>query len=207
MAFIKKPIDVPLREDERRHERDFQSLLLQLESKDPIARRWGARDLAGFPEAAEALTSRLLGENDLSVREVILSSLAAIGNETAVRGLVECLYCEDVMLRNEAIEVMKQLPDKVAPVMRHLLADANADVRIFAVNILETLRHPEVENWLLGVIQQDDNVNVCATALDLLVEVGTKVAEQPLRQLLDRFPSEPYIRFAVEMALKRLAEN
>ena len=143
----------------------------------------------------------------MSVREIILSSLAAIADAEAVHGLVNCLRTEDPWLRNEAIEIMKQLPDQVGPIMRDLLADPDADVRIFAVNILESLRHPDVESWLLEVIERDSNINVCATALDLLVEVGTQAAEQPLQHIQARFPDEPYIRFASEMALKRLAEN
>jgi HEAT repeat protein len=227
MAIIKKTSKLPLSQneaaeghvdscacftdhscqDERTKDRDYASLIQQLEHEDPLVRRWGARDLAEYPQAAAALTSRLLGEVELSVREVILSSLAAIGDETAVRGLVDCLRSEDALLRNEAIEIMKLLPDQVAPIMLTLLVDADTDVRIFAVNILESLRHPAVENWLIEVIQHDENVNVCATALDLLAEVGSKASEQPLTQIQARFPGEPYIRFAAEMALKRLAEN
>jgi HEAT repeat protein len=98
----------------------------------------------------------------------------------AVAGLIECLRSEDVGLRNESIEVMKHLPDEVSPIIQNLLVDKNVDVRIFAVNILESLRHPDVEAWLIEVIEHDQNVNVCATALDLLVEVGSKDAEQPI---------------------------
>lgn len=207
MAFVKKQINVTVSEDERKHDRDYESLVLQLEHQDSIVRRWGARDLAEYSQAAQALASHLLVEEELSVREVILSSLATIGDENAVHGLLDCLRMEDAWLRNEAIEVLKQLPDQVGPQMRTLLADADADVRIFAVNILESLRHPDVESWLIEVIQRDENVNVCATALDLLVEVGTQAALEPLKQLQARFPAEPYILFAVETALKRLAEN
>ncbi len=207
MAFIKKQINVPISQNERAHARDYESLILQLESNDPIARRWAARDLADYPQASTALILRLLSDEELSVREVILSSLAAIGDETVVMGLIKCLRTEDPWLSNEAIDIMKLLPDQVAPIMYALLADADADVRIFAVNILESLRHPAVESWLIEVIQRDTNVNVCATALDLLVEVGSKASEQALKHLLARFPDEPYIQFAVDLALKRLSEN
>ena len=207
MAFVKKQINVTVNQDERKHDRDYDSLVLQLEHQDPVVRRWGARDLAEYPQAAAALASRLLAEEELSVREVILSSLETIGDETAVRGLIDCLRTEDAWLRNEAIEVLKQMPEQVGPLMRNLLADADADVRIFAVNILESLRHPAVESWLLEVILRDENLNVCATALDLLVEVGTPAALEPLKKLKTRFAEEPYILFAVETALKRLAEN
>jgi len=120
---------------------------------------------------------------------------------------VECLRSEDAELRNESIEVMKQLPDEVAPIMRGLLCDQDSDVRIFAVNILESLRHPDVETWLIDVISSDENVNVCATALDLLVEVGSKASEVPIKKLMSRFANEPFVQFAGDLAFKRISED
>jgi HEAT repeat protein len=207
MAFIKKQSSEPINEDERTQPRDCKNLVIQLDSPDPVARRWAARDLADCPEASSALVSRLNRENDMSVREVILSSLTSLGDEVAVAGLIECLRSEDVGLRNESIEVMKHLPDEVSPIIQNLLVDKNVDVRIFAVNILESLRHPDVEAWLIEVIEHDQNVNVCATALDLLVEVGSKDAEQPIVRLKARFTEEPYIQFAADLALKRISEG
>lgn len=207
MAFIKKQTSEPINEDERTQPRDCDNLVIQLDSPDPVARRWAARDLADCPEASSALVSRLNRENDMSVREVILSSLTSLGDEVAVAGLIECLRSEDVGLRNESIEVMKHLPDEVSPIMQNLLVDEDVDVRIFAVNILESLRHPDVEAWLIEVIEHDQNVNVCATALDLLVEVGSQDAEQPITRLKARFTDEPYIQFAADLALKRISEG
>ncbi|MGS0757735.1 HEAT repeat domain-containing protein, partial [Roseateles sp. GG27B] len=83
--------------------------------------------------------------------------------------------------------------------------DADSDVRIFAVNVLESLRHPDVESWLIDVIQRDPHVNVCATAVDLLSEVGTSAAVGALDALKVRFPDEPYIKFAANLALRSIA--
>ncbi len=207
MAFIKTRTSDAVSQDERKAPRDCASLVRELDSPDPMARRWAARDLADCHEAAGALVSRLRREDDASVREIIFSTLTGLGDEVAVAGLVECLRSEDVALRNEAVEVMKQLPDEVAPIMRGLLADADGDVRIFAVNILESLRHPEVESWLIEVIDHDPQVNVCATAVDLLVEVGTPAARGPLQRLKARFADEPYIQFAADLALQRMAQG
>ncbi|HLA36604.1 MAG TPA: HEAT repeat domain-containing protein [Rhodocyclaceae bacterium] len=205
MAFVKKKTSEAVNEDERKRGRDCESLLAELESPRAIERRWAARDLTDFPQATAALVARLRREDDASVREIIFSTLTVLGDDIAVAGLVDCLKSEDASLRNEAIEAMKQLPDEVAPIMHGLLADTNPDVRIFAVNILESLRHPHVEAWLLEVIEHDTHVNVCATAVDLLVEVGSGAAQQPLLELKQRFPAEPYIQFAVDLALKRIA--
>lgn len=205
MALIKKSRETDaVNEDERKRERDCVGLAHELENADPLVRRWAARDLADCPEASAALVSRLHRETEGSVREIIFSTLTCLGDEIAVAGLVECLRSDDAALRNEAIEAMKQLPDEVAPIMRGLLADGNADVRIFAVNVLESLRHPEVEPWLIEVIENDPQVNVCATAVDLLGEVGSEDSREPLKRLKARFTTEPYIQFAADLALKRL---
>lgn len=204
MAFIKSQHAEPVTDDERKQPRDCAHLEADLDSPNPTARRWAARDLTDCPHASAALVARLSKEDDVSVRAVILTTLTTLGDEVAVAGLVECLRSENAALRNEAIEAMKQLPDEVATIMRGLLQDADPDVRIFAVNILETLRHPEVESWLITVIEQDALLNVCATAVDLLGEVGTAASREPLKRLNLRFPDEPYIQFATELALKRI---
>lgn len=202
---LKKSQDLPITsQDERRLARDLAGLLTALADSDPLARRWAARDLAQHPDAAPALVERLSVESEPSVTQVILTSLTLIGDETAVAGLSECLRSEDAMLRNAAIEAMKQLPDEVAPWMGRLLEDPDPDVRIFAVDVLESLRHPQVEEWLIRVITQDAHVNVCATAVDLLGEVGSERAKPALLALKQRFAAEPYIQFAADLALKRI---
>jgi HEAT repeat protein len=181
-------------------------LIAQLSDADPLIRRWAARDLLPYPETSSALVSHLQSELDRSVREVILTSLTRMGGAVAVAGLVQCLRSEDAHLRNEAIEAMKALPVEVAPIMDALLVDDDADVRIMAVNILESLRHPQVELWLLDVIDNDLVINVCGTAVDLLGEVGSAASLEPLLRLKQRFLDEPYIQFATDLALKRIGK-
>lgn len=206
MAFIKKDAALAGQTDERTQPRDFAGLLAQLDHVDAAVRRWAARDLLDYPGASAQLLRRLQLEQQRSVREVILTSLTRIGDEVAVAGLVDWLRSEDVQMRNEAIAAMKELPDEVAPIMGALLADPDSDVRIMAVNVLESLRHAHVEAWLIDVISNDPVVNVCGTAVDLLGEVGTSGAQTALEQLKQRFPSEPYILFAADIALKRIAK-
>lgn len=179
----------------------------QLAQPTAEVRRWAARELTACPEGAILLVQRLLQEPDASVREVILTSLSRLGDASSVQGLVQCMRSEDAALRNQAIETMKQMPQVVAPIMQDLLRDPDSDMRIFAVNILESLRHPQVEQWLIEVIQSDPHVNVCATAVDLLGEVGSATAVAPLLQLKARFQGETYIQFAADLALRRIQEN
>lgn len=207
MALIKKPTEQAVTSDQRSRQRDCASLIAGLTDPNPTARRWCARDLAECPEASAELVARLPLEEDASVRDVILTTLTGFRDETAVAGLVACLHSENAALRNEAIEALREMPDEVAPIMRGLLRAADADARIFAVNILESLRHPDVETWLIEVIENDPHVNVCGAAVDLLGEVGTSAARLPLQRLAIRFAEEPYIRFAAELAIKRLPQD
>ena len=207
MAFVKKNSSEAVAENQAEPVRDSRTLLAELESDDASVRRWAARDLADLPGHAVELMERLKVEQSQSVREVILTSLTRLGDPDAVAGMVECLRSEDAALRNEVVEAMKQMPDEVAPIMLGLLADADPDVRIFTVNVLESLCHPEVEGWLIDVITNDAHVNVCATAVDLLGEVGSQAALEPLAQLKARFSDEPYIQFAADLALRRINEN
>jgi HEAT repeat protein len=206
MAFIKKKMTADIAVEVPRPERDCPGLVNQLNDADPQVRRWAARDLLGYPEASAALLSRLQCETEISVREVILTSLTRIGGPVAVAGLVDWLRSEDAQMRNEAIEAMKALPVEVAPIMGSLLADDDSDVRIMAVNILESLQHPKVEEWLIDVIDRDQVVNVCGTAVDLLGEVGSSASFDALQRLKQRYPAEPYIQFAADLALKRIVK-
>ena len=207
MGFVKKQTIEPVAADERRVARECPDLIAALENPDPVARRWAARDLLACPDGSGALVARLVKEQDISVREVIFTTLTKLGDPVAVAGLAACLRSEDVALRNEAVESLRQLPESWESIMKDLLVDADPDVRIFAVNILESLRHPGVETWLDEVILRDSNVNVCSTALDLLAELGTSQSLSPIELLKARFADEPYIQFAADLSLKRIRES
>lgn len=207
MAFVKSVTANNGQENQRKQPRDCDHLKIQLQSESANERRWAARDLTDCPDAAGVLVAQLKNETHQSVREVIFTALTYIGNEIAVNGLIECLRSEDASVRNEAIESMKQLPNQVAPMMQQLLKDSVADVRIFAVNVLESLRHPSVETWLINVINEDQHVNVCCAAVDLLTEIGTHAAVTPLMSLKARYADEPYIQFAADVAIKRILSD
>lgn len=195
------------KQDERQRPRNLEGLVEALNDTSPAARRWAARDLAAHGASAPALCERLEGESDPAVREAILTALTEIGDETAVRGLARGLRSEDAALRNECIDAMKHLPDAVGPIMAELLSDPDPDVRVLAVNVLESLRHRDVERWLIDVVTRDAHVNVCGAAADLLAEVGSDAAAPALNRLPGRFPEAPYIAFIAELALKRIRQG
>lgn len=193
--------------DTRYYVRDLPGLLEQLHDNEPTIRRWAARDLAPHPGAAVSLCQRLELESDNATREAIAGALIQIGGSAVLSGLLPLLRSDDAALRNCAIAILKELPADVAPHMEALLDDPDPDVRIFVVNVLEALRHPKVEDWLIAVISVDPHVNVVGTALDLLGEVGTEAALPALDAVLNRFPHEPFVAFAVAAAVNRIGCN
>ena len=182
----------------------IETLLAQLAAGDATVRRAAAGALAGQPQAVPALAAALDGEREQAVASAVLATLAAIGSEESVAVLAGCLRSEDAWLRNAAIEELRALPAQVAPVMAHLLVDWDRDVRILAVGILDTLRHERVEEWLLQLIDADDDVNVCGAALDVLTGIAGSAARGPVERLLARFPDEPYLQVAGGLLLGRL---
>jgi hypothetical protein len=183
-----------------------ERLVAELEDSDATVRRHAAQKITPCLDATTSLINRLKREENTAVREAILNSLLRLRDSSIGIGLVDCLRSEDVALRNDVIEAFKQLGNDAAPILHSLLTDPDPDVRIFTVNILNSEHYPDAEHWLIEVIEQDEHVNVCAAAVDLLCEVGTEVAIDPLLHLKARFAHEAYIQFAADLALKRIRE-
>lgn len=204
MALVKAGQPRPDHPDRRQEARDPDSLVRQLADADPGVRRWAARDLADHPDRAAALGDRLDREADASVREALLTGLMTIGTDEAARPLIRLLRSEDASLRNGAIEALQQMPDATTAHLGALLADGDSDVRIFAINILQSLRHPQAAQWLHAVIRDEDHINVLASAVDVLAEIGTPAMVADLAVLKGRFPDEPFLHFAVDLAIRRI---
>ena len=189
---------------ERQNTRDYAGLLQQLESSDPSKRRWGARDLANYPQAVDPLLRQIAVETEHPVREAIFDSLQQIGGAAVVSGLIPLLRNEDAGVRNGAIEVLQAMPEDVAPHIVELLNDSDSDVRIFAIDILQQLAHPQTPQWLLSVLKDETHINVIAAAVDRLAEVGTTDMLPELKALKLRFPDESYLLFAIQTAIDRI---
>ncbi len=206
MALKKATDGIALRPVEARdYRRDMAGLIAQLDDADTGVRRWAARDLVAHPQAAAAVCAQLSRERDSSVRSVLFSSAARLGGAVVAEALLPLLRSEDPGLRNGAIEVLSGLPDAVAPHIERLLHDADGDVRIFSVNLLGDLPHPQVPQWLAQVLLHETAVNVVGAALEVLAEVGTPASLPALQAAARRFADDPYIAFAVDLAIARIA--
>ena len=188
----------------RDYARDASGLMVQLKDPAPEVRRWAARDLAQFSEAAEALGQRLAVEAEPSVREVLFTSLATVGGPAAVEALLPLLRSEDPTLRNGAIEGLSHLPQEAGQRIDRLLRDPDADVRIFTVNLLGYLQHQQVGAWLVQVLEREADVNVVGAALEVITEIGQTDHLGALEAARRRFADDPFIGFAIDVARARI---
>ncbi len=173
--------------------------------RDPEAeqRSRAARAAQQFPDCGLALCAHLENERDRAVRAHILTTLIKIQSLAIAQCLLAYLRSDDVALRNEVIIALQQMPQSIAPFMHDLLRDPDPDVRIFSLNILAGTRDSQARDWILEVIARDPHMNVCATALDALAEIGTPAMIPALQELATRFNND-YIRFAVDVAIRRI---
>lgn len=181
----------------------FERLVEDLAHGDSETRRWAAMDLANH-DAADILGNALLRENEAAVREAMITSLASLANDSAAEHLVSGLRSENASVRNECIDALRAMPSQCERVIPALMVDPDSDLRIFAVNILETLQHPSVEPWLIEILEHDPEVNVCGAALDVLTEVGTAQALPAIDAVVERFFDEPFIEFGANLARDRI---
>ena len=179
--------------------------IAQLSHADPDARRAAARALGSEPGAVDALARALAGEADSRVREAITTSLTRIGSEDAVGVLVRHLRSEDAAIRTLVVEALQGMPAVIAPRLPDLLADADPDVRILAAEIARGLPAEDATGLLADALAGEQHPNVAGSIIEVLAEVGTADAIDALRMARRRFAAEPFVPFAVDIALERLA--
>jgi HEAT repeat protein len=176
-----------------------------LKSGDADTRRRAVRALGQQSQAVPVLIDALGRENDAAVIEAIFTALEAIPE--AVPPLAALLRSDDAGLRNGAVEALQAMPEAVRPLLPGLLTDGDADVRILAVEVVRCLPSGEVERLLCGVLEHEDDPNVCTAAVEVLAETGTPEAVPTLRRLAARFPSQPMLPFAVRTAIERIGSS
>lgn len=172
--------------------------------RDPAPHQTEAT-LACQPAAVDVLAATLNGSAPRSVQNAALLALASDGSAAAVAALAACLRKPDAWLRNSAIDVLRTMPMQVASIIAELLGDADADVRILAISMLDTLPHPDIEAWLLDLLAREEDVNVCGAALDVLAGVAGQASRPALLELQQRFANVPFITFAAALVLERIA--
>jgi HEAT repeat protein len=173
--------------------------------RDPDATRRRAAAL-GWGEGADPapLAKALAVERDPRVREALVTALIRLG---AAGEVVPFLRSADAGLRAAAVEVLQCLPEQAFPHLPRLLADPDPDVRILAAEAVRTQPAERATELLSHALEREAHPSACATAVDVLAELGTPDAAPALRAVAARFGSDPFLPFAVSAALARIGDE
>jgi HEAT repeat protein len=176
----------------------------QLGSTDARLRREAALALSGDRTATHSLVARLGVETDSNVRAALFSSLVAIGGTRTATLVAIFLRSDDPGLRNGAIEALKQFYIAAAPAVDALLDEEDSDLRLLAIEVTRAWPGRLAVPRLLRVIEHEQNVNVCAAAVDVATELGTPELLGALARLRRRFADQPFLVFAADIARTRI---
>ena len=177
-----------------------------LGSPDPEQRRSAAVLLMDADDAKQLLAEHVAIEQDVVVREAMLTALLGSHDVAAARTLANLLHDQDAGLRNAVLDTLGQMP-AAAAIIEELLADSDSDVRFLAVMLLGSLRLPAGPRLLLEVVERDTDANVVGAALGELGEVGDATMIAALLRAPARFPGDPFIEFSAAVVARRFRED
>jgi HEAT repeat protein len=204
MPFVKREVSDPTGRDKQREE-PHASPIAALDSPDADTRWSAARALGGRANAVPALAAALSRERVPHVQEALITALMRIGDAASVMALLSYLRSFDPSQRSAVIEALQALPSAVLPFMASLLRDSDSDVRILATELARTLPEADTTRLLCELLEREQHSNVCAAAIDVLAEVGTREALPALRSCAERFAGTPFLPFAVSVAIARIS--
>ena len=141
------------------------------------------------------------------VQEAIMTALMRIGDEASVKTLLPYLRSQDAGLRAAAIEALQALPEAMSPFLETLLADRDSDVRILATELARNMPAADATRLLCRLLEHEQHPNVCAAAIEVLAEVGTRDAVPALDPARRRFSEIPFLPFAVSAAIARISNS
>jgi len=206
MPFVKRHVAIPLTES-RGPDDSVASHIAALSSPDAENRWNAARALGGRADAVPALAAALGVEQVARVREAIMTALMRVGDEASVISLLPYLRSQDAAHRGASIEALQALPEAILPFMATLLADGDSDVRLLATELARNMPGVAATQILCRLLEHEQHPNVCAAAIDVLSEVGTRDAVPALQVCAERFAGTPFLPFAVSIAIARISDT
>lgn len=202
MPLIRKPASPTTAVPEMQP--DAAGTLRLLVAGDDDERWTAARAAATLPGAVDALGAALQTENNSRVREAMMTSLARIATADSVRVLLPLIRSEDARVRAEALDALTAMKEVAWPFLPGLLADANADVRILACELVRTLPGGEATDLLARSLDAESEPNVCAALVEVLAAIGEPRALPALTRCEQRFAQEPFLAFSIRTAADRI---
>jgi HEAT repeat protein len=169
--------------------------------------RWAAARSAGeFPESLSVLKDALSREASPRVREAIFTSLARIRTSESAEVVLPYLSSDDASLRAGALDALRAMPTASAPHLARVLKDRDPDVRLLACELVRNQPSGDANRLLADLLATESEANVCAAAVEVLAEVGGPELLPLLAQCATRFPDDPFLAFAIQVASERIGQ-
>ena len=170
--------------------------------------RWAAaRSAAELPDGLSLLTNALSCEADPRVREAIFTSMSRIRTPASAAAVLPYLRSDDASLRAGALDALRAMPDATVSHIPDLLTDDDADVRLLACELVRTRPAVEASRLLRPILATEQQANVCGAAVDVLAEAGGPELLPVLAGCAARFPDDPFLRFAIQVAKERIGSQ
>jgi HEAT repeat protein len=186
---------------------DTADVLQNLASASPDERWTAARDAVSVIGGAAALAAALRVETEPHIREAMFTGLARVGTSESTDLLLSLLRSDQSALRTGALDGLRMMGTDVRHVLPRLLSDPDADIRILSSELARALPADEATTVLCALLAGEQDVNVCAAAVDVLAEVGNPAARPVLAQCAARFPQNAFLAFAVRVAIDRISSD
>lgn len=205
MPFVKRDAAAPPAADQSSQD-SAAAAIANLKSSQAETRWSASRSLGSRPEAVPALAVALGIEHVSRVREAIMTALIRIGDAASVSALLPYLRSQDAGLRAATIEALQNLPNAISPYIDQLLEDSDSDVRLLATELVRNMPAKNATQALCRLLEREQHPNVCAAAMELLAEVGTRDAVPALRSCAEQFAEVQFVAFAASTAIARISD-
>lgn len=173
-----------------------------------IDARWAAaRAAATLPSGLAILSDALPKETSSRVREAIFTALARIGTSASAATVVPYLRSDDPEIRTGALDALRAMSDGAVAHLPDLLRDHDADVRLLACELVRNQPADSANVMLCALLSAEPDANVCAAAIEVLAETGDARVLPALQDCAARFPDDPFIAFAVSLAIDRIGSQ
>ena len=182
-----------------------QKILSLLAASDPESIREGAQ-MAGASRLAEAIPDLVkhIASPNIGVQEAVDRALRKIGGPEVVHAVIPMLRSDDAPVRNLSMDLLRALGNSDLEALFQLLHDADADVRIFASDILGSVGTVLAVPPLCRALLHDPEVNVRYQAA---VSLGTLAFPEAAPSLNKALEDEEWVQFSVIEALTKIRDE
>ena len=182
----------------------LDAVLAALANGTPDQRWAAARAASALPDSAGALGEALARESNPRVREAMFTSLARMGTAQSIELMLPFLRRDEAHLRTGVLDALRAAKSAAWPYLPRLLADADADVRLLACELVRSVPGEEATRMLCRLLDAEREPNVCAAAIEVLAEVGGAQALPVLARCEERFHATPFLAYSIKIAADRI---